>query len=90
MLNLQLTMSEVAVHHSPYFQRVGVFQFSWKSGIRKILITDRTGKAKYRLRADGSAAAVRARGVGSAVNHGVTNFNASRVTVENDAADLVS
>lgn len=90
MSNLQLSASEVTVDHSPDFQRVAVSQFGGEGGVGKILITDRTGKAKDGLRADGSSAAVGARGIGSAVNHGVTNLNACGIAVENDAADFVS
>src|SRR5580704_7508244 len=89
MLNLQLSAGELAVHHSPDSQRVGVFQFGRQGGVRKILMADGTGKAKYCLRAHGSCAAVSARGIGSAVNHGVRDFNSGWVSIENDAADLV-
>src|SRR5580700_2118737 len=90
MSNLQLSAREVSVDHSPDFQRVGIFQLGRKRRIRKILIADGTGEAKYRQRAHGGGTAVGARGIGSAMNHGVTDFNAGRIAVENDAADLVS
>src|SRR5580704_16403824 len=89
MSNLQLSASEVAVDHSPDFQGVGVSQFPREGGIGKILVTDRTGKANDGLRTDRSGAAVGARGIGSAVNHGVTNLKTRGIAVENDAADLV-
>src|SRR4029077_2105982 len=88
MLNLQLSARELTVHHSPNVQRVGILQLSREGGIREILITNRTGKAKYCLRADRGGAAIGARGIRSAVNHGVANFNSSRIAVENNATDL--
>ena len=90
MLNLQLSSRELAVYHSPDSQRVAVFQFVGKRGVREILKADGTREAKDCLRADGGGAAVGARGVGPAVDHGVTDFNAGGKAVENDAADLVS
>src|SRR5579864_2233457 len=89
MSNLQLSAREAAVHHSPDRKRISVLQFGGKGGIREILIADGTGKAKYRLRADGGGTAVGAGRIGSTVNHGVTNFNARGVAVEKDAADFV-
>ena len=58
--------------------------------MRKILKADGSREAKNGLRANGGGAAVGARGVGPAVDHGVTDFNAGGIAVENDAADLVS
>ncbi len=57
--------------------------------MREILIADGTCKAKNGLRADRGGATVGARGVGPAVDHGVTDFNAGGIAVENDAADFV-
>src|ERR1700731_3519423 len=89
MFNLQLSAGEVAIHHSPNPQGVTVFQFSRQCRIRKILITNGTSKTKYCLRTHRSSAAVCARRIGSSMNHGVTNLNAGRITVEKDAADFM-
>src|SRR3989442_9769352 len=54
--------SYLTIHHSPDLQRVGILKFIRQSGIRPLLIADRSNKAKGGSRADGCRTTVRSGG----------------------------
>src|SRR5690349_14569171 len=77
---------DLAVDHTPDLSRVVVLEFRGQGAVRKILKTNLSRKPKDGARADGGGAAVGRGRVWATVHHRVTDFNASRIAVENQAA----
>ena len=64
-------------------------EFGWERGVGEILVADGASEAEHGAGSDGGEAAVRGCGEGAAVDHGVADFDAGGVAVDEDASDFV-
>src|SRR5215471_8619136 len=77
-----------SVNHAPNPQRVGILQSLRAGAVRKSLVADLAREPEDRIAAHRIRAAIRSRGMGSAMHHGVAHFDSGREPVERKASHL--